>query len=375
MRNAIFLTHKNTLGLENSITGGVQLCSQEFYNLLSIAKFNLKPYYVNYTKNIIHRLLIKLKFDCYNIFDIKKDQKKLISYIKTNNINYIFINLASLIKYSKPIKEIFKDNIQVYLLSHGNDSGDFLHLLTKPIKKPNLLRRKTDLFRIGNLIYIESLYRNKFLDGVLTVSKVEEQIENWLGSKIVIFIPRAIKKDINLILQTNYSKAGFIGRLDHPPNRQGLELLFNAFINQKINYDLKISIIGSPQSIGQYFQNKYPFISYIGELLDNQLEQEISTWALFLNPVFWYSMGVTTKVAKAIEWGIPVITTKFGLRGYEWTKGQMSIVNNENDMAKFIISHLNNSELIEKLKQEMIEIKNSSYSINELVSKIETQIK
>lgn len=370
MRNAIFLTHKNTLGFQNSITGGVQLCSQEYFRLLESAKFKIEPYYVNYTRKIIDRLLIKLNLDSYNSFNVKKDQQALISHIKKNNVEYVFINLASLLRYSQPIKEYFKDEVKVFLLSHGNDSGDFLHLTTKPLTKYNFITKMRDLFRLGRLIYTESLFRNKYLDGVFTVSQVEEQIENWLGSKKVVFVPRSINTSYTLQLKTNYKKAGFIGRLDHPPNRQGLEMLCMAIDKESNKIDFQLSLIGAPNELGEYFQRKYSFISYKGELLDNQLEVETATWALFLNPVFWYSMGVTTKVAKAIEWGIPVLTTHFGLRGYQWSVGQMLIVNNEIEMAQTIITYLNNPHLIDSLKNEMENIKKSSATLSDLALKI-----
>lgn len=372
MKKAIYLTNKNLLGFDLAITGGVQLCSQEFFYLLQNSDIDIQPYYVSYTKNLLDRLALKLKLDCYSYYDVQADQQNLYQYIQENDIEYVFINHATAIRYSKVIKSHFKNQVKVFLLSHGNDSGDFLHSTTKPIKKYNLISKYRDILRLGRLLYTESVYRKNYLDGVLTVSEVEENIEKWLGTNKVIYTPRVIDKITAIKLNTNYSKIGFIGRLDHPPNYHGLNMICSELAKYDIQFEF--ALIGAPVEYGEKLQAKYPFISYKGELNDNQLYNETCTWSLFLNLVFWYSMGVSTKVAKAIEWGIPLLTTTPGIRGYNWEEGSMIMAETPQQMVDKIMEYINNKDKIDNAIVEMSKIKDSSYSLKELAQEVKDLI-
>ena len=117
---------------------------------------------------------------------------------------------------------------------------------------------------------------------------------------------------------------------------------------------------GSPNSIGNQLAAKYPFVTYLGYLDNNALETEAATWTCFINPVFYYSRGVSTKLAKALSWGLPVVTTTIGCRGYVWTMGSLNIADTAMEMA-IAIQTLSNDSLF---------IANSDKQIRELVSSI-----
>ena len=61
---ALFISHETWL--DSAVTGGVQLCSQEFLSILKESKFEIETYYVPYTRRIIDRLLLKLRLSVYN---------------------------------------------------------------------------------------------------------------------------------------------------------------------------------------------------------------------------------------------------------------------------------------------------------------------
>ena len=74
---AIFLTNKSSLHSE--VTGGVQICSQEFYDVLdSSNRIELRPFYVNFTKRIKDRLAIKVGFENYSMYDVGAHEKQLL---------------------------------------------------------------------------------------------------------------------------------------------------------------------------------------------------------------------------------------------------------------------------------------------------------
>jgi glycosyltransferase involved in cell wall biosynthesis len=335
MHKAIFLTHQQALRSE--ITGGVQLCSQEFRHIIeNIAEIELTDYYVPYTKKFSDRIMIKLGLENYSMYDVEKDAPALIEYIRINQINLLFLNMASLVKYAKPVRQIFAEHVKIILLSHGNHSGDFLHLITKPLRRPSAIRRIADRMRLGWLVSIESEYRVKYLDGVVTLSETERHLENWFGGRKVVFLPRRLYADF-LPFDPIPGRIGFVGRLDHPPNLQGMSILLDQ-MRKNDHSKIKIRIVGAPESYGRELQQRYPFVEYLGELSDKDLEREVAGWSLLLNPVWWYSTGASTKLARAISWGVPIISTTAGMRGYEWKQGALLVADTPEEMIRLMLN-------------------------------------
>jgi glycosyltransferase involved in cell wall biosynthesis len=364
--NAIFLTHKESLYSE--ITGGVQLCSQEFHNIIQNADdISLEDYYVPFTKDIFQRMTIKCGMENYSVFDIKKETPAILSHIAKNNIGIVFINLATTVRFARPIKEKFGGSVKIILLSHGNQSCDFLHLITKPFDNPSLIKKWLDKIRLGRLIATEAEYRVNWLDGVVTLSETEKQIENWFGAKKASFLPRKLYKDF-LLREPVPGRIGFVGRLDHPPNYQGIIIFLEELA--KRNHSLQIRLVGAPPSFGMKIKKLFPFIEYLGELSDKDLEKEVSGWAFFLNPVWWYSTGASTKLARAISWGLPIITTTAGMRGYEWKKGSLLVTDSPADMVAQLMKEANSMDRINYWKDQTELVADNGPEQIELINRI-----
>jgi hypothetical protein len=363
---AIFLTHKESLYSE--ITGGVQLCSQEFHNIIrDDAEISLEDYYVPYTKVVFQRVLIKWGMDNYSVFDIDKEAPALVSYIEREKIGIVFINMATSVKFAKPIKQKFGDRVKIVLLSHGNQSCDFLHLITKPFDPVSLIRKWLNKIRLGRLISTEAEYRVKWLDAVVTLSETEKQIENWFGAKKTSFLPRRLYKDF-LPREPVPGRIGFVGRLDHPPNYQGVIIFLEELAKQK--HSLQIRLVGAPPEYGAKIKLQFPFIEYLGELSDQNLEKEVATWSFFLNPVWWYSTGASTKLARAISWGLPIVTTTAGRRGYEWKKGSLMVADSPAEMVSKLMSESGSEERINYWKEQTEMIAENGPDPEELIKKI-----
>ena len=361
---AIFLTNKSSL--YSKITGGVQLCSQEFVEILEgVEKIDLQNYYVSFTRNLWQRIQIKMGFENYSMYNVEKDKHALIQYLKENNIKIVFINMASLVRYAKPIKEVFGNNINIVLISHGNHSGDFIHLISKPITENNLFNKFINKTRLGLLMSTESLFRVNYLDGVIALSETEMQIENWLGAKKSLFIPRRLTANF-LLCNPKLGRIGFVGRLDHPPNFQGMKILLKALPKNISNKQVEIRLVGTPESYGKELAKLHPSVTYLGELSDTDLENEASTWALQLNPVWWYSTGASTKLAKAISWGIPIVTTTAGRRGYLWRNGNLLIADSPEAMCEIMFKQTDSIERINKNVEQTRVVAQNGYSATEL---------
>ncbi|HCL82704.1 MAG TPA: hypothetical protein DIC22_01960 [Chitinophagaceae bacterium] len=366
LTKAIFLTHRNSLYSE--ITGGVQLCSQEFHSIIRQATdIILEDYYVPYTRDLFQRAMIKWGMENYSFFDINREAPALLSYIFKQDIGIVFINMASSVRFARPIKEKFGEKVKVILLSHGNNSGDFLHLITKPVNRPSLLRNWLNKIRLGRLISTEAEYRVKWLDGVVTLSETEKQIENWFGAKKASFLPRKLYKDF-LAREPVPGRIGFVGRLDHPPNFQGVIIFLEELSTR--DHGLHIRLIGAPPAYGIKIKERFPFVEYLGELSDQDLGKEVATWAFFLNPVWWYSTGATTKLARAISWGLPIITTTAGMRGYEWKKGSLLVADSPADMVTQLIKEAHSIERIRYWKEQTELIAENGPDQMELINRL-----
>jgi glycosyltransferase involved in cell wall biosynthesis len=334
MYKAIFLTHQQLLRSE--VTGGVQLCSQEFHHIIGgMGDIDLGDYYVPYTRNLRQRVMIRLGMENYSMYDVRKDAPALLEYIEKNRIDIVFLNMSSLIRYARPIRKTFGSRVKIVLLSHGNHSGDFLHLITKPLSRQSAFQRMLKKIRLGLLVSTEATHRVDYLDGVVTLSETERQIENWFGGKKVSFLPRRLYADF-LDYNPIPGRIGFVGRLDHPPNLQGISILLDQ-VRGSDHSQIKIRIVGAPESYGRDLQRQYPFIEYLGELSDDALEKEVAGWSLLLNPVWWYSTGASTKLARAISWGVPIITTTAGMRGYDWKQGSLLVADTPEAMTGWML--------------------------------------
>lgn len=368
-QKAIFLTHENLLYSE--VTGGVQLCSKEFHKIINACEdLELKDYYVPFTRNLFQRIQMKIGFENYSMYNVSKDAPALLEYIESENISIVFINMASCVRYAKPIKIKFGHKVKTILLSHGNHSGDFLHLITKPFKNTSQITKIIYKIRIGNLIVTEAKFREKYLDGVIAISETEKQIENWFGAKHVVFMPRRL--DVNFVnYQPDLNRVGFVGRLDHPPNIQGILILLDEIIKFPLQ-NLKLRLVGAPTEQGIKIAEKYNCVEYLGELSDKALETEIASWAFLINPVWWYSTGASTKLAKGISWGIPIVTTTAGMRGYYWKNGNLLITDTPKEMAKAIFKETQSIGRIQYWSEQTRMVANSGLTEKDFTTLIKS---
>ncbi|TAH01558.1 MAG: glycosyltransferase [Sphingobacteriales bacterium] len=157
------------------------------------------------------------------------------------------------------------------------------------------------------------------------MSVEEEAIEKWLGSKNTFFFPRLIH-DNKIIRNPIHGRIGFVGTLNHTPNIIALEEICK--ILKQNNFSGEFRIVGSGETEGKLLGDKYKFVTYCGRLNDNELKQELSTWVCFLNPIFWYSRGASMKLAQALGWGLPVISTIAGARGYKFKNDFLILTSN-----------------------------------------------
>ena len=362
-KNALFICNEKFL--DPAIPGGgVKFCTDEYISLIKTG-FNIFEFPVRYRYSFLRKIKRKLNLHGYEDYFINDYSKQLKSFLAEKNIDYVFLNLTNTAAFAKLIKSI-SASIKVILCSHGNESGDYLHDISKHEKYLGY-KKTTAIYNLGNMLLQEAEFR-KYIDLVLTVSDVEEGIEKWLGAKAVYMVPRFIEKNKN-IYEPIEGKVGFISDLSHEPNYFGMQQLCKALSTQDYK-NLQVVLVGGGEERGKELENKYAFVKYLGYLAEQNLAEETASWTFALNPVFYFSRGVSTKLGKTLGMGYPVITTKIGMRGYEWTDGKLPMVENPHQMAKEILHLAFSKDQWYFYHNEVFKIQQSSVSYQSMMSNI-----
>lgn len=367
LRNALFIC--NAKFLDSSINeGGVKFCTDEYLSLIKTT-FKVTQFPVVYDVSIIHKISRKFNLNAYNDYTPGKYKNALKTILQEKSITHVFLNLTNTAPFAAVIKSI-SSKIKIILCSHGNESGDYLHDIIMHEKYKGL-QKKAATYNVGNMLLKEAAMRNN-IDVVLTVSDVEEGIEKWLGAKTVCMVPRFIANQ-NGNYEPVSGKVGFISDLSHEPNYFGISEVCKA-INLLPHEKIKIRLVGGGKERGEILQKKYSFVEYIGYLSEEKLAAEISTWTFSLNPVFYYSRGVSTKMGKSLGMGYPVITTDIGRRGYKWKEGQLPECKTAKEMALLITELSVDKNAFEFFKNEVTKIQESSPSYKEMMTEINTYL-
>jgi len=338
----LFLSDK--VFVDYTIPGGVQLCTYEFIEYLEAAGYSVKVIKVNPVITFTRKVKKKLHVEAYELYDVENWLPEIISSINTENIKLVFFNQINLAHWSESIKEAVGKDVKYIGLSHGNESGDYLHDVTQ---SPVTSFLKT--WRLGKFLVKEKAIFSRHLDGVITISENETYIDQWLGAQNVFYLPRILKQ-----IPFNWKPApgtiGFVGTLNHLPNQMGIELLSDEL--QKQGFKGTLRLVGSPHSAGHALEQKYPFIQYSGALSPEEMEKEAGTWCIFLNPVFWYARGSSTKLSQALNWGLPVASTLAGIRGYDLSDRSIATYNNRpENLAEMVTNALSSETALAALKQ------------------------
>ncbi|WP_228850348.1 glycosyltransferase [Aegicerativicinus sediminis] len=304
---ALFITNYRFISKKTK-NGGVKLCTQDFIKVLE-RKYDLVFLEVDFTKNLLQRLKFWVGVDSYDYYEVSKFKKSLFGQIKENNIRIIFINHTSAMKFAELAKKI-DSSLSTVLLSHGNESGDFMHEIVKSEKS-----RVTSYYKLGKQLVMEAKYRKNYIDQVAVVSQLEENIEYWLHSKRVTYIPRIFEPEF-VQWHPVLGKVGFLADFTHLPNLHGIEMLSKELNKRVLPNNFKLVLVGVSDNRLAPIVKGSSFLEHIGYVEEDELKKEVGSWMAYLNIVLYYSKGVSTKLAKGMNMGLPIVTTPQGNRGY-----------------------------------------------------------
>jgi len=312
----------------------VQVCNREHMASLEAAGFALRTISYEFKRSLAARLKNRLvpKLSPARAPDQLLD--RIERGLAASGAKFVFHAMNSFPDVSREIDRKHSDVRQV-MLSHGTEGIDFC--IEQGIRRKTGAENRSRAIaeRMLGQALLDQLNQRRFIEAVLTLSPLESDVEKWLGARKVMWVPRTIPHD-RLTCDPIDGRVGCVATLDHPPNFFGLDDLLRA-LDAKRPPNFRLRLVGGPTSHGARLAGQYSFVEYLGLLPDGQLREEASSWCCFVNPIFVYSKGCSTKLAVALGWGLPVATTRFGVRGYEWNERVVPVAEDASDLAALVI--------------------------------------
>jgi hypothetical protein len=335
MLTSLFLSHQHSLIPGG---GGQQQCTREYRTALTAAGFDLVDCTFDTDRSLTTRLRRKLRPSPYANLIPDEFLAKVSQAVDRHAPEFIFCNLFDFIPAVPQLRKALGERARLVLLSHGLASVDEVHAARIARRQlPDADGQPVADERVAAMLRVESEGLPLF-DHVFCLSSFEVEICRWLGARSVTWLPRTIDAGLALPWRPVGDRLGCVGTFDHPPNLEGLED-FCAALMAIGPGALRLRVVSRSRTVVASLRQRYPFIDDLGPLeAPGEVEGEAATWNAFVHPIFCYAMGASTKTATGFSWGLPVLTTSAGLRGYVWKAGDVPVTETAADMARHALA-------------------------------------
>jgi glycosyltransferase involved in cell wall biosynthesis len=359
--------------LDALIPGGVQICTRDFLEVVTEASSAVELFPVHVSRNLWWRIRRRAGLGSYLLYRPSDVCRSLQEAFEKFHPTHVFLNRTELLRLAPLVREL-SGNAKVVILSHGNQSGDDLYEVSGPGgRRRDGLAHLVATWKLGSDLITESSFRHQWIDVVCVMSGEEEILERWLGAKSTVVIPRLVRSAL-LEWHPTPMRVGFVGTLDHTPNRTAISYILNELMAFSDD-DFEFRLVGGPLSVGEAFAEQYPFVSYLGMLSNEELRAEVSSWSLFLNPIFWLSRGASMKLGQAIAWGLPSLSTRSGVRGYQLLPGQVIV---SSDTVTAFVSEmqalLSDLPRLQALRNSLLHLQSDEHSLRSLGMKLRSML-
>jgi hypothetical protein len=130
-----------------------------------------------------------------------------------------------------------------------------------------------------------------------------------------------------------------------------MKLFLDEWAKRKLQTELRF--VGGPKSVAEKFAQAYPNVTYLGPLNDQDFSREVATWCGFVQPLFCYARGCSTKLAVGLGLEIPTITTPAGARGYTWKEGSVSLGETPRELVDWALKLAHDQSAREQARMEI----------------------
>ena len=240
------------------------------------------------------------------------------------------------------------NRVPIILRSH-NDEFEFLMSLFK--NEPRLTKKfYYFLEAIRYRLVRSNIERN--IKGVISISKQTHEkysrrgiVSNYCGPSFGNYTskqqpPLSISKKGNLSI-------GFLGSLDMAHNVKGLvwffEKVFPKIISEIPEANVLIGGRRAPENFTKYVRH-LPSTVFLGEIADPA--DFYSNIGISINPILSGS-GVNIKLVDSLKYQVPMVSTTFGIRGFEAISDLIHHSNRPEDVSTICINLLKDPDLRE----------------------------
>jgi hypothetical protein len=311
---AQFISHRDHL----TGRGGVQTCTNEYLRTLSDAGIDVDVVAISHDMSLPTRVLRQFNSSPYFGSVRHHDLGRIRAGLEEKRYDIMFFNQVALAGAADLLTKTEPYRTTKIALSHGCEITDMLHAARLKSTLPISARlRPNPAIALGSTLADEWTAR-RALDGVVALSPFDAETERWLGMSHVTWVPRTLAA--NPVEWTPQDGVfGYLGTLDHAPNLEGLTRVLEA---AGPNASFRLQVVGGTPRIGAWLARRYSAVEYLGQLDDADVRRIAANWLGFVHPIFCQARGCSTKLATALDWGIPVVTTELGRRGYTWSSGE-----------------------------------------------------
>lgn len=277
-------------------------------------------------------------------------------YKNKDNIAFVMLNAPRSIKYIDFFKKIIKTKVLYYDMD--------IYFVREKLRY-NVTKNKKYLRESRYHKIIEKKLFD-YSDGILTISEKEKEfISNFTGKNNVFAIPCYVYDNY---LKIDYKADDrknllFVGGDIETANLDGIrwfiEKIFPHICEKNINIKLMVVGLYNGKFIEKY-QNEN--ITFAGKVNDDELKKLYLSSKIALAPLR-FGAGVKGKVVEAMYYGLPVVSTDFGIEGLN--KGFekfITIRNTEKEFADGILELYNNNKVLEEFSKASIKYSKENFS-------------
>src|SRR6185312_11956650 len=247
---ALFVSHASSL---QEAGGGVQRCTREYAAALRAAGYGLVnvPYVED--RSLLLRVVRRLRPRPYHLQLPAGFAERCAAEARRSGAQWIFLNHGDTAPLAGQLEALAPGRFRTVLLSHGLDSTDYLHetRILRPAVRPH------DRSWLGGQLFAEMGQRTH-LDAVFCLSPTDQAIEQWLGARRVLMVPRTVT-EAPLAAAPVPGRIGTISTLNHPPNHEGI-VLFAAALAKHPGITLRL--VGGPAEYGRALAARFSHLSY-----------------------------------------------------------------------------------------------------------------
>lgn len=259
-----------------------------------------------YLKNFMKRPWLPLTFSSFMQKRILKETQNILSHG-----TYDFVVLDGLHLGIPFLQNQDRPKTKIIYRAHNIEADLWFHAA---VKKKNLLL-KTILYLQGHLV---DRTEKKILSqcaGVAAIAQEDFHFYKTQGAPTPTLVPVGLNFDRPLdSIRGERTKFLFIGRLDWPPNKDGLLWLLKEVWPEvmKRRPDAILKIVGSGESSWLKEFKNLPGVEFVGFVPSVDEAYQDSSFTLV--PVF-YGSGTRIKVLESFAKGRKLISTKMGIQG------------------------------------------------------------